>query len=109
MAAVRLGKPQKKVLLLMAGPLRGGGKGWAIIEKKTFFWNLFFPRSKISTAIKLGGGGGGLDRNCPASQRITFFCGFPCQAFKRREGIVISFEGVMGFNQSSIDGVFVYV
>ena len=27
-----LGKPQKKILLLMAGPLRGGGKGPAILE-----------------------------------------------------------------------------
>ena len=34
----QLGKPQKKVLLLMAGPLRGGEvKGRAIKEKKTFF------------------------------------------------------------------------
>ena len=34
-----LGKPQKKILLLMAGPLRGGRrvKGWAIKEKITFF------------------------------------------------------------------------
>ena len=34
---VNLGKPQKKVLLLIAGPLRGGrGKGPAIKEKITF-------------------------------------------------------------------------
>ena len=33
----------------MAGPLR----------KKELFFNLFFQRSKISTAIKLEGGGGG--------------------------------------------------
>ena len=38
----------KKVLVLMAGPLR----------KKNFFFNLFFQRSKISMAINLEGGGG---------------------------------------------------
>ena len=48
-----LGKPQKKVLLLMAGPLRG---------------NLFFQRSKIAKAIKPGGGGG---LNGPAIKRRT--------------------------------------
>ena len=40
-----LGKPQKIVLLLMAGPLKGEGggvKGLAIKEKK-LFWELFFP------------------------------------------------------------------
>ena len=39
---VILGKPQKKVILLMAGPLRGGGgcKGPAIKEKITFFGTL---------------------------------------------------------------------
>ena len=50
----------KKDLLLMAGPLRGGGlKGRAIKEKITFF-NPFFPtfrRSNVPTAIKLEGGG----------------------------------------------------
>ena len=49
----------KKVLLLMAGPFRGGGgiKGQAIKEKKTFF-GTFFQRSNIPTAIKLKGGRG---------------------------------------------------
>ena len=42
---VNLGKPQKKVLLLIAGPLRGGGgggKGRGIKEKKAFFGTFFF-------------------------------------------------------------------
>ena len=34
------------------------GKGRAIKENRKLFWNLFFQRSKISTAIKLLGGGG---------------------------------------------------
>ena len=38
----------------MAGTLRGGGgvKGRAIKEKHSFFWNLFFQRSNVPTAIK---------------------------------------------------------
>ena len=53
-----LGKPQKN-FLLMAGPLRGGaGKELGHQGKNNFFWNLFFKRSKISTAIKLEGGRG---------------------------------------------------
>ena len=43
--------------------------------KKTFFYP-FFHRSKISTAIKLEGGGGSC-LNGPAIKRKTFFCGFP--------------------------------
>ena len=55
----------------MAGPLRGGGgvKGRAIKEP-------FFQSYKVSTAIKLEGGGG-LCLNGPAIKRRTFFCGFP--------------------------------
>ena len=41
----------KKNLYLMAGPLK----------KKIFFFNLFFQRSNFLTAIKLEGGGGGLN------------------------------------------------
>ena len=48
----------KEVLLLMAGPLR----------KKYLFWNLF---SNVPTAIKLEGGGVGL--NGPAIKNRTFF------------------------------------
>ena len=59
-----LGKPPKKVLLLMARPLRGGG-----VKRPG-------QRSKISTAMKLKGGGG-LGLNGPAIMRRTFFCGFP--------------------------------
>ena len=48
-----LGKSQKKVLL-MAGPLRGGGgKGR---PGQDIFLYLFFQRSNILTAIKLEGG-----------------------------------------------------
>ena len=59
----------------MAGPLRGGGggKGPGHLGKNNFLWDLFFQRSKISTAIKLEGGGLGL--NGPAIKRRTF-CGF---------------------------------
>ena len=46
----------------MAGPLR----------KKLFFFNLFFQRSKISTAIKLEDGRG-LGLNGPAIKTRTFF------------------------------------
>ena len=46
--------------------------------------NLCFQRSKISTAIKLEGGGLGL--NGSAIKRRTFFCGFPNQ--ERYEYIV---------------------
>ena len=57
-----LGKPQKKVLLLMSGPLR----------KKEL---IFFQRSKIFTTIKVEGrrGGGELGLNGPAIKRRTFF------------------------------------
>ena len=34
-----LGKPQKKVLLLMAGPLKGG---WGVIKEKITFFGTFF-------------------------------------------------------------------
>ena len=49
-----------KVLLLMAGPLKegGGGERAGSLRKNNFVWNLFSQRSKISTAIKWGGGGG---------------------------------------------------
>ena len=69
-----LGKPQKKVFLLMAGPLRGRGrvKGRTIKEKRTFFRTFFFQRSKISTAIVLEGEGG-LGLNGHAIKRRTFF------------------------------------
>ena len=51
------GKPQKKVLLLMAGTLRGGGvKGQAITEKNNFF-GTFFPT--VKTAIDFARGDGG--------------------------------------------------
>ena len=58
----------------MAGPSRGGGvKGRAIKDKKkASFFNLFFQRPKISTAIKLEGGGE-LGLNGPAIKRRTFF------------------------------------
>ena len=47
----------KKVLLLMAGPLRGGGgKGQGHLGKKSFL-ERFFKRSNVPTAIKLEGGG----------------------------------------------------
>ena len=36
----------------------GGGKGPGHKGKNNFFFNLFFQRSKISTAIKLEGAGG---------------------------------------------------
>ena len=39
----------------MAVPLRGGGKGPAIKEKIPFL--VFFPTAKVSTVIKLEGGG----------------------------------------------------
>ena len=63
----KLREAAKKALLLMAGPLRGGGgvKGRAIKEKK-----LFFDLSKISRAIKIEGGGG-LGLNGPAIKRRT--------------------------------------
>ena len=65
-----LGKPQKKILLLMAGPLRGGGvKGQAIKEKN---WNLFFQRSKFQRQLS-SRMGGGLGINGPAIKRRTFF------------------------------------
>ena len=44
-----LGKPQKKVIFLMAVPLNGGGK--EITFSGTFY-------EKVPTAIKLEGGGG---------------------------------------------------
>ena len=55
---IHKGSRKQKVLLLMAGPLRGGGVKDGPLRKKTPFFNLFFQRSKISTAIKLEGGGG---------------------------------------------------
>ena len=62
-ACFRLSKgSRQKVLLLMAGPLRGGGGG--PLRKKTFFGTFF---SNFPTAIKLEGARG-LGR-----KRITFF------------------------------------
>ena len=58
----------KKVLLLMAGPLRGGGGRAGPLREKEIFLTFFFQYSNISTAIKLETGGG---------KRSTFFCGFP--------------------------------
>ena len=55
--------------------LREATKGRAIKEKKTFL-EPFFQRSKISTAIKLKGGGG-LGLNGPAIKRRTFFSRLP--------------------------------
>ena len=34
-----LGKPQKKVIISMAGPLRGGGVKGRTLKKKDLFWN----------------------------------------------------------------------
>ena len=43
----------------MAGLLRdGGGVKYQAIKGKITFFETFFKRSKISTAIKLEGGGG---------------------------------------------------
>ena len=68
-----LGKHKKKVLLVIAGPLRGGGgvKGRAIMEK-IIFWHLFFQRSNLPGAMKLEGGWG-LGLNGQAIKRRTFF------------------------------------
>ena len=52
---VNLGKPQKKVLLLIAGPLRGGGVKGRVIKEKIAFFGTFF--SNVSLAIKLEGEG----------------------------------------------------
>ena len=62
-----LGKPQKSSSLNGRAIKRG--------RKKYFLWNLFFQRSKISTAIKLEGGGGQALMARPL--REEFFCGFP--------------------------------
>ena len=50
-----VGKPQKKVIFLVAGPLRGGGRlnGCATKEKRTFF----SVRKKVPVATKPRGGG----------------------------------------------------
>ena len=60
----------------MAGPLRGGGgiKGQAIKEKNNFFWNFFFQRSKISTAIRLEGAGGLCLIMARPLRQKNFFC-----------------------------------
>ena len=51
------GKPQKKVLLLMAGLLRGwGGKGRAIKEKITFFNVYAYFVAKFQRPLSLGRG-----------------------------------------------------
>ena len=65
------GKSQKKSSLLNGRAIKRewGVKGRAI--KETFFYH-FFQRSKISTAIKLEGGGG-LGLNGPAIKIIFFF------------------------------------
>ena len=50
----------KKVFLLMAGPLSGGGEGPGHQGKNTFFGKKIFQHSKVTTSIKLevqGGGG----------------------------------------------------
>ena len=57
-----MGSRKKKVLLLLAGPLR---EGWGKepghqVKKRTFLGSFY---SKISTAIKLEGGGEGLCLN----------------------------------------------
>ena len=54
------GKPQKKVLLLMARPLREGGgvKGWAIKEKITFFLTFFSNVPKFQRPLSSRGEGG---------------------------------------------------
>ena len=66
----------KKVLLLMAGPFRGGGiKGQAIKEKKLFlepFSNVPTFQRQLSSR-----GEGGLGLNGRPIKRRTFFCGFP--------------------------------
>ena len=65
----------------MAGPglrVRAGPVG----KKELFLEPFFFQRSKISTAIKLEGGGG-LGLNGSAIKK-RFFCGFP----KRRPKIL---------------------
>ena len=71
------GKLQKKVLLLMAGPLRGEGVKCRAIKEKIVFFNLFFQRSNISTAIKLEGGEGGKALMARPLREELFFCGFP--------------------------------
>ena len=51
-------KPQKKVIFLMAVPLKGeGGKGLAIKKKNTLFGTFFKFAIKIWTAIKIAAGG----------------------------------------------------
>ena len=63
----------------MAGPLRWGGVGVGVragpSRKKELFLEPFFHRSKISTAIKLEGGGG------QALMALRFFCGFPQELY----------------------------
>ena len=54
---------------------RGGGKGRAIKEKKTFFITFFFQRSNFPKAIKLEGGGQVLMARLLREE--LFFCGFP--------------------------------
>ena len=57
----------------MAGPLRRGGgvRAGSLRKKIIFFFNLFFQRSNVQTAIKLEGGGG-LGLYSPAIKRRTF-------------------------------------
>ena len=59
-------------------------KGRAIKEKRKLFLEPFFQRSKVSTAIKLEGGGLGL--NGPGIKRRTFF------AASLREDVIIYFH-----------------
>ena len=62
----------KKVLLLMAGPLRGGWGKAGPLRKKNFFPT--FPTFQRPLSSKWGGG---LGINCSAIKRRPFFCDFP--------------------------------
>ena len=74
--SVRQTLPQKKVLLLMAGPLRGGGgvKDKAIKEKRTFLEPFSSTFQNFNGHLARRGGGLGL--KCPAIERRTFFAAF---------------------------------
>ena len=52
-----LGKPQKEVLLLITGPLRGGGVKVRAIKEKQNFWKPFFQRSNVNGHLARRGGG----------------------------------------------------
>ena len=62
-----LGKPQKKVLFFLAGPLRGGrGLNVCATKEKRTFFNV---REKVPMATKPRGGW--------TKGLKNFFCGFP--------------------------------